>query len=216
MKPIPKLLLHYLESDIGIQQQKKSSNLLNEDIRKSSKKKSDNKTNNLNYVYWFTGSPSKTFVIMAISYITRRVFCRNGSVMNLPPTGSASNLLPDGRVHSTLPTLWRSKDFKSAQMTEHPFSHKHLKKLRRIIGFNNNCHQLYCLNMDERSISHRLLAWSSQRLCEATNEYNQSFGNVPIMNFFGDIGQLGPIGAKESVTKMIYQLSKKNNSHMIK
>ena len=119
--------------------------------------------------------------------------------MNLAPTGSASNLLPYGRtVHSTLPTLWGSKDFKTAQMTDHPLSHKQLKKLRRIIGFNNNCHQLYCLNMDEKSMfSHRLLAWSSQRLCEATTEYNQSFGNVPIMNFFGDIGQLGPIGAKD-------------------
>lgn len=122
--------------------------------------------------------------------------------MNLAPTGSAANLLPDGRtVHSTLPPLSKikKKDYNSVQMIDYPLDHKKLAKLRKLIGVTDDkTHQLCCLNMDERSMfSHRLLAWASQRLCEATSNYDQSFGSVPIVNFFGDLGQLGPVDAKD-------------------
>ena len=149
-----------------------------------------------------TAGTGKTFVIKALTYIARRIFKRNGAVMNLALTGSASNLLPDGRtVHSTLPPLskLKKKDLASAQMTDYPMTCKELKKLRQIIGHDSESeeHKLSMLNMDERSIfSHRLLAWSSQRLCEATGEYGQTFGSVPVVNFFGDLGQLGPVDAR--------------------
>ena len=121
--------------------------------------------------------------------------------MNLAPTGSAANLLPDGRtVHSTLPPLRKIKkqDRNTAQLSDYPMNNKALLKLRNLISYDNGSHQLICLNMDERSMfSHSLLAWSSQRLCEATNQNEFSFGNVPVVNFFGDLGQLGPVGAKD-------------------
>ncbi|XP_066910877.1 uncharacterized protein [Clytia hemisphaerica] len=48
------------------------------------------------------GGTGKTFTINAITYITRRLFRRNGSTLNIAPTGAASNLIPDGRtLHST-------------------------------------------------------------------------------------------------------------------
>ena len=127
----------------------------------------------------------------------------NGAVMNLAPTGSASNLLPDGcTVHSTLPPLSRlkKKEFASAQMTDYPMTCKELKKLRQKIGFcpEDEKHNLLTLNMDERSMfSHRLLAWSSHRLCEATNNFDETFGSVPLVNFFGDLGQLGPVDSRD-------------------
>ena len=150
-----------------------------------------------------TAGTGKTFVIKAISYIARRLFRRNGAVMNLAPTGSASNLLPDGRtIHSTLPPLSKSKMKAnlSAQMCDYPMGTKNLERLRRLIGYDKNSktHQLRCLNMDERSMfSHRLLAWSSQRLCEGTGYYDEFFGSVPIVNYFGDLGQLGPIDERD-------------------
>ena len=147
-----------------------------------------------------TAGTGKTFVIKAISYIARRLGRRNGSVLNLAPTGSAANLLPDGRtVHSTTPIVNKMKS-KCAQLSDYPMASKTLKKLRKIIGCTDSQddHQLLCLNMDERSMfSNRLLAWCSQRFCEATNNFDSCFGSIPIVNFFADLGQLGPIGAKD-------------------
>ena len=49
-----------------------------------------------------TAGVGKTYVVKAITYITRRIFNSNKAVMNLAPTGAASVLLPKGRtVHST-------------------------------------------------------------------------------------------------------------------
>ena len=148
-----------------------------------------------------TAGTGKSFLITAISTLARRMFRKNNAVMNLAPSGSAANLLPDGRtVHSTLPPLRKIKkqDRNTAQLSDYPMNNKALLKLRNLISYDNGSHQLICLNMDERSMfSHSLLAWSSQRLCEATNQNEFSFGNVPVVNFFGDLGQLGPVGAKD-------------------
>ena len=55
-----------------------------------------------------------------------------------------------------------------------------------------------CLNPDERSQwSKRVLAWSSQRFSEALSCFKDTFGGIPIVNFFGDLGQLGPFGDKD-------------------
>ena len=32
---------------------------------------------------------------------------------------------------------------------------------------------------------------------EATEDFNYDFGNIPVVNFFGDLGQLGPIEGKD-------------------
>ena len=140
-----------------------------------------------------TAGCGKTFVIVAISNIVRRLFHRNAAVLNLAPTGSASNLLPSGRtVHSVLPPS-RSEG-KSVQLSDVPFPAKSLDTFRKMIAFQDGDHQLFCVNMDERSMySKELLAWSSNRLAEATGEIEKPFGNVPIINFFGDLGQLGPV-----------------------
>eukprot|EP00111_Clytia_hemisphaerica_P009342 TCONS_00027422-protein len=48
------------------------------------------------------GGTGKSFTINAITYIARRLFRRNGSALNIAPTGAASTLIPDGRtLHST-------------------------------------------------------------------------------------------------------------------
>ena len=47
-----------------------------------------------------------------------------------------------------------------------------------------------CLNLHERGMwSHRLLAWCSQMLKEETGNLENCFGGIPVINFFGDLGQ---------------------------
>ena len=84
-------------------------------------------------------------------------------------------------------------------MTDYPLSSKRLKRLQKSIGFTEDKkHNLFTLNMDERSMfSHRLLAWCNQRFFEATADFENNFGSIPIVNFFGDLGQLGPVDAKD-------------------
>ena len=144
-----------------------------------------------------TAGTGKTYVIKAISFIARRLRQRNNAVLNLAPTGTASLLLPGGRtVHSTTPPLSKSKtnDLKSAQMSDYPLKQKALKKLRETIGYKGKELELTVLNMDERSMfSKRLLGWTSERFSQVTNNYDHTFGAIPIVNYFGDLGQLGPV-----------------------
>ncbi|XP_066931788.1 uncharacterized protein [Clytia hemisphaerica] len=54
------------------------------------------------------------------------------------------------------------------------------------------------LNLDERGMySHRMLAWCSQRFKEATCDFFNNFGAIPTVNFFGDLGQLGPVDSHD-------------------
>uniref|UniRef100_A0A7M5XH24 ATP-dependent DNA helicase n=2 Tax=Clytia hemisphaerica TaxID=252671 RepID=A0A7M5XH24_9CNID len=144
-----------------------------------------------------TAGTGKTFVINSLSFIARRLRQRNNAVLNLAPTGTASLLLPGGRtVHSITPPLSKSKtnDLKSAQMSDYPLKGKALKKLCETIGYKNKGLELAVLNMDERSMfSKGLLGWTSERFSQATNNYDNTFGAIPVVNFFGDLGQLGPV-----------------------
>ena len=45
--------------------------------------------------------------------------------------------------------------------------------------------------------SHSLIAWCSQRISEATSDFSAYFGGIPIVNLFGDFGQMGPIVKSE-------------------
>ena len=64
------------------------------------------------------GDTRKTFTITALTYITRRLIKCNGSVMNLAPTGAASNLITDGRtVNSTTTLPMKSKKRILTQLT---------------------------------------------------------------------------------------------------
>ena len=36
-------------------------------------------------------------------------------------------------------------------------------------------------------------SWTSHRLCEATGDFEHTYGGTPGGNYFGDLGQLGPI-----------------------
>ena len=88
----------------------------------------------LRFIVQGTAGTGKTFVIVALTYIVRRLTGRNGSVLNLAPTGSAANLLPDGRtVHSTTPPSRKGqhKDFQSSQLKDYPLSTKALRKLKQ-------------------------------------------------------------------------------------
>ena len=58
------------------------------------------------------GGTGKSFIIETATRIARRLFGRNGAVLNLAPTGAAAVLLPDGRtIHSVIniPTMQRRK-----------------------------------------------------------------------------------------------------------
>ena len=140
----------------------------------------------------------KTFVITALTYIARRLFGRNDSVLNLAPTGAASVLLPDGlTMHSVTPVPRDAKFTKGAQLSDFPMSDKSLYSLRHITGTEGKF-KLMCLNLDERGLfSSRMVAWCSQQFSEGTGSQSGSFRNIPIVNFFGDLGQLGPVGAKD-------------------
>ena len=60
--------------------------------------------------------------------------------------------------------------------------------------------------------SHRLLAWCSQRLKETTGDLENCFGDIPVINFFGDLGQLGPVLSKELYKKTLLSDSPDNIS----
>ena len=149
-----------------------------------------------------TAGVGKTFVVTALTYIVRRLFGYNSSVMNLAPTGAAAVLLPDGQtVHSVTNIPRRKKELQTAQMSDYPMSDKQLSNLRNLTGtycLEDQPLQLMCLNMDERGMfSHRLLAWCSQRFSEATGVRDSPFGGIPVVNFFGDLGQMSPVDARD-------------------
>ena len=148
-----------------------------------------------------TAGTGKTYIIRSLSYIARRMEGRNNAVLNLAPTGSAANLLPMGRtVHSTAPPKRNTKNSNTVQMSDYPLSikkYKNHKKLQQIVGLQEHQTQLKVLNIDERSMfSKSFLGWCSQRFTEVTNNNDNSFGSIPIVNFFGDLGQLGPVESR--------------------
>ena len=149
-----------------------------------------------------TAGVGKTFTIVALTYIARRLFRRNNAVMNLAPTGAASILLPNGKtVHSTtnIPRK-HTKNGKSIQLLDVPLSSKALRQLREKTGsvLENEQMKLILLNLDERGMySARNLAWCCQRFKESTANFTDTFGAIPSVNFFGDLGQLGPVQAMD-------------------
>ncbi|XP_066914121.1 uncharacterized protein [Clytia hemisphaerica] len=149
-----------------------------------------------------TAGSGKTFTIVALTYLSRRICNRNNAVMNLAPTGAASILLPLGRtVHSTtnIPRVKR-KESKTLQLTDKPLNSISLTALRELTGstLEGNSMKLMTLNLDERGMySHRMLAWCSQRFKEATCDFFNNFGAIPTVNFFGDLGQLGPVDSHD-------------------
>ena len=149
-----------------------------------------------------TAGSGKTFTIVALTYLSRRICNRNNAVMNLAPTGAASILLPLGRtVHSTtsIPRV-KKKDSKTLQLTDKPLNSRALSDLRKLTGstLEGDSMKLMTLNLDERGMySHRVLAWCSQRFKEATCDFFNNFGAIPTVNFFGDLGQLGPVDSKD-------------------
>ncbi|XP_066924267.1 uncharacterized protein [Clytia hemisphaerica] len=149
-----------------------------------------------------TAGSGKTFTIVALTYLSRRICNRNNAVMNLAPTGAASILLPLGRtVHSTtsIPRV-KKKESKTLQLTDKPLNSISLTALRELTGstLEGNSMKLMTLNLDERGMySHRMLAWCSQRFKEATCDFFNNFGAIPTVNFFGDLGQLGPVGSHD-------------------
>ena len=93
-----------------------------------------------------TAGVGKTFVIIAITYITRRLFGYNSSVMNLAPTGAAAILLPGGRtVHSVINVPRSSKKNPVNSLTDKPLSRQALAKLRDLTGTYPSP-KLMCLN----------------------------------------------------------------------
>lgn len=135
----------------------------------------------------------KTFVIKGITHVTRRLFQDNDSVMNLAPTGTASVLLPQGRTVSSITPIPRNRKVsRHRKLSEIPLEDNSMQKLRKLTGTGLTL-KLKCLNLDERSqYSKRDLGWSNQRFNEAVGCHKYTFGGVPIVNFFGDLGQLGP------------------------
>ena len=123
--------------------------------------------------------------------------------MNLAPTGAASVLIPNGRtIHSVTPPprkLRKDKDSATAQLCDYPLSDTKLRNLRSYTGMHeNNTLRLFQVNIDERSMqSKQLVAWCSQRFAEATGDFDNTYGGIPTVNFFGDLGQLGPVRAMD-------------------
>ena len=97
------------------------------------------------------GGTGKSFTINAITYIARRLFRRNGSALNIVPTGAASTLIPDGStLHGTTPIPFMTrKERSTVNMIDHTMDSKKLKKLQKVIAFNKETktHGLYALNM---------------------------------------------------------------------
>ena len=73
-----------------------------------------------------TAGTGKSFVITALTRITRRVYGRNYAVMNLAPTGASAVLIPDGRtIHSKTPPprkIKKDKDTLTMQLSDYPLS----------------------------------------------------------------------------------------------
>ena len=122
-----------------------------------------------------TAGVGKTFVITAITYIIRRLFGRNASVMNLAPTGAASVLLPGGRtLHSVTPIPGNKKQVKTAQLSDYPMSDKSLKKLRYVTGTKDDM-KLIGLNIDERAMNPKEnITWSRANVLMKLQQKNMS------------------------------------------
>ncbi|XP_066927171.1 uncharacterized protein [Clytia hemisphaerica] len=148
-----------------------------------------------------TVGSGKTFTIVALTCLSRRIRNRNDAVMKLAPTGAASVLLPLGRtVHSTTSIPRMKKNTKTVQLTDKPLNSTALTNLRILTGstLEGDTMKLMTLNLDERGMySPRVLAWCSQRFKEATCDFSNNFGAIPTVIFFGDLGQLGPVGSKD-------------------
>ena len=145
-----------------------------------------------------TAGTGKTFVINCITRLTRRLFNKNNSVLNLAPTGAAAVLLPDGRtLHSTTPIPRLNKREAENELNDCPLSNDKLRELRSCTGPSSN-RKLFLLNLDERGMtSHNVAAWCSQRFKESLCEFDLPFGGIPCVNWVGDHGQLSPFGGDD-------------------
>ena len=141
-----------------------------------------------------TAGTGKTYVVKAISRIARRLFGRNGAVLNLAPTGAASVLLPDGRTMHSITSIpnKKTKDMIDIQMTDLKMTNNQLTDLRRYTGTQDD-RKVMLLNKDERSqYRHADIAWSSQRMKDAVID-DRPYGGIPVVVLSGDNGQLGPV-----------------------
>ena len=150
-----------------------------------------------------TAGTGKTYIMTVVSRLTRRLFGRNGAVMNVAPTGAASVLLPDGKtIHSVTPMLPRSKkrDYDTCQITDYPMNDIQQRKLRQYTG-NKDERIVQYLGSDERSmIAGDTYCIQSARYSEATLD-DRPFGGIPVVSSSGDHGQLGPVNAKDIFMK---------------
>ena len=122
------------------------------------------------------------------------------TVINAAPTGAAATLLWQGRtVHSLVsPPQIKSADRDKAQMSDYPLSSDKMAVLRAALGTELAGLRTAVLNLDERSMfDHELAGWTSWRLGEATGLTHQrgyTCGGIPVVLWFGDLGQLPKSG----------------------
>ena len=122
------------------------------------------------------------------------------TVINAAPTGAAATLLWQGRtVHSLVsPPQIKSADRDKAQMSDYPLSSDKMAVLRAALGTESSGLRTAVLNLDERSMfDHELAGWTSWRLGEATGLTHQrgyTCGGIPVVLWFGDLGQLPKSG----------------------
>ena len=142
-----------------------------------------------------TAGTGKTFVVEVTTRLCRRIFHRNGAVMNLAPTGKAAVLLPNGStMHSVTPIPNGTSGRK--QLHENPMANDRQLYLSKITGTKEK-RLVYLLNEDERSMTAADdAAWSSQRLTEATLD-PRPYGGISTVCWVGDHGQLGPVNKQD-------------------
>ena len=143
----------------------------------------------------------KSQAIKIITRLTRRLFKKNLSVLNLAPTGSASVIIPEGRtIHSVVNIPSQGKEFAKLSMNEQKMNVKSLKTLKSFTVDEHNKLVLRCINADEYGMyGQHLMAWFNQRFVELSEVLHPGidagiFGVIPCFNLSGDLYQLSPVG----------------------
>ena len=162
-----------------------------------------NKADPLKMIVQGCAGTGKSQIVKIVCREVRRMLKANNAVINVAPTSAAAILLPNGRtIHSFTPPPFGKKAKSVVSLNERPMTSDKLDRLKKIL-YDTNKKLLTCfLNCDERGmVGQPLLAWHSQRLVEATLQpedvlaqaMHQTFGNIPVVNLFGDVLQLGAV-----------------------
>ena len=133
-----------------------------------------------------TAGSGKSYLIQCLVKAIRTLYNTNKSVQVVCPTGNSANIISGKTIHSFLkiPTRYRGREMKQPTGTVG-------------LQLQENCTGVNVLLVDERSmVGATTLGWM-EFMCrcgvQGGKHYDQSWGGIPVVVFFGDDVQLPPV-----------------------